>query len=100
MLSGPAERFRSSDGFVAGAGKRLPAPRTQRARQAGVLGIYRRAGHRSRQRTHTEYERDRSDANRFISSGSGDNKLVPKAFGAGREEQVLRAAKTWIYPTR
>ena len=34
-------RFRSSDGFVAGAGKR-------------VLGIYRRAGHRSRKRTHTD----------------------------------------------
>src|SRR5437773_4330512 len=27
------------------------------------------------------------------SIGSGDNKLAPKAFGAGRVEQVLRAAR-------
>src|SRR6266699_2855680 len=44
-----------------------------------VLGIYRRSGHRSRNRTHTEKERDRIDANRFICSGSGDNKLAARS---------------------
>ena len=76
-------RFRSSDGFPAGAGKR-------------VLRIYRRASHCSCNRTHAEKKRDRIDANRFISSGARDNELAPKAFGAGRVEQVLREAETWI----
>src|SRR5712664_188629 len=41
-----------------------------------VLRIYRRAGHCSRNRTHAEKKRDGIDANRFISSGSDDNKLA------------------------
>src|SRR2546428_3020900 len=51
----------------------------QGAKGKRVLGIYRRAGHRSRKRTHTEKERDRIEANRFISSGSGDNKLAARS---------------------
>src|ERR1700677_1981967 len=41
-----------------------------------VLRVYRRSCHCSCNRTHTEKKRDRIDANRFISSGSGDDDLA------------------------
>ncbi len=44
-----------------------------------VLRVYRRAGHCSCNRTHTEKKRDRIDANRFITSGAGDNKLAARS---------------------
>ena len=49
--------------FLAGADKRS-------------FRVYRRAGHCSRNRTHTEKRRDRIDANRFISCSSGDDELA------------------------
>ena len=57
-----------------------------------VLRIYRRAGHYSCNRTRAEKQRNRIYLDWFISSGSGDNELAPKAFGAGRVEQVIREA--------
>ncbi len=44
--------------------------------EKGSLRVYRRAGHCSRNRTHTEKKRDRIDANRFISCSSGDDELA------------------------
>src|SRR5437667_464765 len=41
-----------------------------------VLGIDRRSGHCSSNRTRAKKERDRIDANRFISSDSGDDELA------------------------
>ncbi|PYJ79738.1 MAG: hypothetical protein DME22_25045, partial [Verrucomicrobia bacterium] len=48
----------------------------QRTEGKRVLRIYRRPGHCSCNRTRTEKERDRIDADRFISSYSSDNKLA------------------------
>ncbi len=48
----------------------------QGAEGKGVLRIYRRAGHGSCNRTHAKKEWNRIDANRFLSSGSGDNELA------------------------
>ena len=62
-----------------------------------VLRIYRRAGHCSRNRTHAKKEWNRIYLDWFITSRFGDNDLAPKAFGAGRVEQVLREAETRIY---
>jgi hypothetical protein len=47
----------------------------QGAKEKRVLGIDRRSGHCSRNRAHTKKKWDRIDADRFISSGAGDNKL-------------------------
>ena len=66
----------------------------QRVEGKRVLRIYGRPGHCSGNRTRTEKKRDRLDANRFVSSRSGDNNLAPKAFGAGRVARVLREAET------
>ena len=72
------ERFRSSGGFVAGAGKR-------------VLRIDRGAGHCSRNRTHTEKEWDRSDADRFIPSRSGGNEMVAWSKSTWGASQFLES---------
>src|SRR5438552_12656336 len=48
----------------------------QRAEGERVLRIYRRSGHRSRNRTRAKKKCHRIDLDWFISSGSGDNELA------------------------
>jgi hypothetical protein len=63
-----------------------------------VLGIDRRSGHGSRNRTHPKKQRDRIDADRFVSSGAGDHQLAAWSkssekrrhgfiVGGGRQDQ-------------
>jgi hypothetical protein len=68
--------------FLAGAGTR-------------ILRVYRRAAHCSRNRTHTEKKRDWIDANRFISSRSGDNDL---AAPCGQRFLSVGIAATFLEP--
>src|SRR5947209_3641871 len=65
------------------------ADAVQGAEGKRVLRIYGRSGHGSRNRTHTEKERDRIDANRFISSGSGDNELAARSKSSEKRRHRL-----------